>query len=785
MMRYRIKLVLILLGMVVLLQASSYIATRTVIRDAVIDDVYRELDRGGSLFSQLMTTRARQLAQSVNVLTDDFGFKQAVASRERATIRSALTNHAARVDADLALVIDLDGKLAASSGELSAERYEMFAELKASLAGGGTRYAPLVIDGTLYQVVFSPINAPVRIGTAGIGFEIDQALSDHLKSLTDLDVSFLLQDEASAHYLSGTLDQAARTKLQELPELTQAQTRNVWRTDDVLYNRVLIADQPQTVIAVLQVPLARALKPFAVLDTQLLTLAISFLVVAGVIALILARNVTEPVKRLAGIARTIAQGNYDSPIAAQGKDEFAELTRAFTSMQSAISERERKIVFQAEHDSLTGLANRSQVFPLLQQAVADADQRGGVALVAVVDIYKFTQINDTLGAETGDQVLQELASRLRLFTGADGRVLRLGSDEFLLLITDTSVDEGIKKIWELRNGSSQPLRIDASDIRAELNVGYAVYPLDGTRSELLLRRANLALNHARQSYVGVSGYHSGWDEDHLRRLQLLSDFRPALECGEIALYFQPKITPAASFPVGGEALVRWHHPQLGFVNPEEFINVIESAGQISLLTRWVIEQTIILLARLHSERQHLVISINLSALDLLEDDLCEYVTALLQKYRVGSTCLCFEVTESAIMREADKSLGNLERLHQLGALLSIDDYGTGYSSLSQLKKLPVDELKIDKSFVLDLDNNADDKQIVKSTIELSHSLGLKVTAEGVETALSRDWLLANGCDTLQGYYYSKALPGAEFEQWLKRFLLQQDGEVEDEQIHDS
>jgi len=204
-MRYRIKLVLILLGMVVMLQTSSYIATRTVIRDAVIDNAYRELDRGGSLFSQLMTTRARQLAQSVNVLTDDFGFKQAVASGESATIRSALTNHAARVDADLALVIDLDGKLAASSGVLSTERYQMFSELKTALAGGGTRYAPLVIDGALYQVVFSPINAPVQIGTAGIGFEIDQTLSDHLKSLTDLDVSFLLQDGERVEYLSGTL----------------------------------------------------------------------------------------------------------------------------------------------------------------------------------------------------------------------------------------------------------------------------------------------------------------------------------------------------------------------------------------------------------------------------------------------------------------------------------------------------------------------------------------------------------------------------------------------------
>jgi diguanylate cyclase (GGDEF)-like protein len=774
MMRYRIKLVLILLGLVVALQTSSYIATRTVIRDTVIEGAYRDLDSGGRLFSQLMTTRARQLAQSVNVLTADFDFKQAVASNERATIRSALDNHLARIDADIALVIDLEGQLTASSTELNLAKTSLVSELQGALSASGTLYAPMVIDGALYQVVFSPINAPVKISTAGIGFEIDQDLSEHLKSLTDLDVSFWWQHSGQAHYLNGTLNRPVHEHLYQPNTKPHQPHQKVWRNGDVLYNRVLISEQPQTIVAVLQAPLARALKPFAVLDTRLISLALTFLVVAGFIALVLARNVTRPIQNLAGVARVIAKGNYDSPVTVRGKDEFTDLSRAFTRMQQAIAEREKKIVFQAQYDSLTGLANRSQVFPLLQQALALADQRQQIALIAIVDIYKFTLINDTLGADIGDLVLQELAARLRLFVHNEGRAIRLGSDEFLLVLHAATMTEASKKIEQLHQSSSEPLHIDQSDIRAELNIGYAHYPTDGDRPELLLRRANLALNHARQSMNGVSAYHRGWEEDHLRRTRLLGDFKTALKQHQIKLHYQPKITPAASNPVSAEALVRWQHPTLGFVNPEEFISVIESAGQITILTRWVIAQAAKLVARLQKQQQPITVAINLSALDLLDDKLCAYITQQLSDHHIPAHSLCFEVTESAVMREAEKSLATLKQLHQLGTRLAIDDYGTGYSSLSQLKKLPVDELKIDKSFVLGLDHNTDDQEIVKSTIELSHSLHLSVTAEGVETAASRDWLLANGCDTLQGYYVSKAVSADAFIEWLEHFLTRDD-----------
>lgn len=771
---YRFKLMLILLGLVVALQASSYIATRVVIRDAVVEEAYRELERGSELFSQLMQTRAQQLAQSVSVLTDDFGFKEAVATADRATIRSVLVNHAARIQADMALVLDDNRQLVASSMNLPAEQYQLLRQLEPVSVDSGSRYSLVVINGTLYQFVLSPIMAPLQIGTAGIGFEIDETLSAHLQKLTDLEVSFVADVAGQPSYLSGTLTSEARNQLMAEKPFAHSGEQSVWRAGDMLNSVVVLAQTPQLVSAVLQVPLAHALKPFAVLDTQLLTLAFSFFVGAGLIAMFLARSVTRPVRELAGVARKIADGHYGSPVRVYGGDEFTDLAQAFTRMQTAIAEREQEILYQAEHDSLTDLANRSQVFPRLHQTIDTCQAAGQQLVVMVVDIYKFTQINDTLSPETGDRVLRAVGGHLEALVGEQGRALRLGSDEFLLLMPVADAAQALEFTEQVVRQFDRTLHLDETDIKIELNMGYAVFPEQGESAELLLRRANLALNQARQSHEFVCRYRSGWDEDHLRRLQLFADFKQALLNDEISLYYQPKIDPRQREHVGAEALIRWVHPEFGFVNPEEFIAVIESAGQISLLTRWVIRTAVKQVQQLRAQGIELTMSVNLSALDLLEDDLHSYISKLLHEHELPSCCLCLEITESAIMQEAERSMANIQRLHELGLLISIDDYGTGYSSLSQMKRLPVTELKIDKSFVLDLDSNEDDRQIVKSTIELGHTLGLSVTAEGVETEQSRDWLVANGCDILQGYLYSKPVPAREFGHWLERYLREGD-----------
>ncbi|MDO3388090.1 EAL domain-containing protein [Gilvimarinus sp. SDUM040013] len=767
---YRAKLLLVLLGLVVLLQASSYVATRIVIRDAVLQDAYRKLEQGSQLFSQLMQTRAQQLSQSVSVLTDDFGFKEAVATADRATIRSALINHSARVQADIALVLDNDKGLVASSVKISEDQLAVLEKIDEAASAGSVRYFPIIINNTLYQFVLSPIRAPLQIGTAGIGFEIDQALSAHLKTMTGLEVSFIATPNNEVQYLSGTLLTDEKQRLLQAEEREHWLNTDVWRSGDMLSSSVSVAKVPDQVTAVLQVPLATALKPFAVLDTQLLSLALSFFIGATLIALVFARSVTKPVQLLAKVARKIAGGQYDSPVQVSGRDEFSELANAFNSMQTAISEREQEIRYQAEHDSLTTLANRSQVFPCLSKALELCQEDHKMLVVMIVDIYKFTQINDTLSPEMGDEVLREVGAKLQALVSVQGTAIRLGSDEFLLINPVASMQHATAFAEQIEAQFEHSLELASTDIKVELNIGFTVYPDQGGSPELLLRRANLALNKARQSHLFIVQYEAGWDEDHLRRLQLFADFKEALINEEICLHYQPKVGASDGSKIGAEALIRWMHPTFGFVNPEEFIAVIESAGQISLLTRWVIRAASMQAKQLWSQGHQLRMSVNLSALDLLEDDLPDFIRKILQELELPPEALCLEITESAIMQETERSLANLNRLHNLGLMLSIDDYGTGYSSLSQMKQLPVGELKIDKSFVMDLDSNEEDRQIVKSTIELGHTLGLKVTAEGVETELTRDWLIANGCDTLQGYFYSKPVPARDFHHWLEQYL---------------
>lgn len=763
---YLVKVLVLLLGLVMILEASSYVATRLVIHDAVTNNARQELQRGGELFKQLMQSQAEQLALSVSVLIDDFGFKEAVATGDAATIRSALTNHAARINADLGVVFDNRHQWITSTLSLPPERFEFTQILADEANQSRTIYTSLVINDKPYQFVLSPIRAPIIIGMAGIGFEIEDQFTQSLKRLTGLEVSFVHVNGQAVDYFSGTLDDSERDELTHMLQTTPMSAAQVIQTPTMMSLLVPLTPEPTGLAAVLQIPLEQVFLPFARVNTQLLWLTLIFSVLAALLALLLARSVTQPVSALANVAKRITGGDYNTPVQVQSNDELGDLAQGFTKMQSAIAERERHITYQAEHDSLTQLINRGRLFTELDHAIANAQaQQSRFALLAM-DIDNFTRINDTLSPEIGDQVLQSVAQRIATHAGTTGVAVRLGSDEFALILLGGDAQRGQQEAHALLARFQPDIRLTALSLNVDINIGLVVYPDDGDRPETLLRRANLALNQSRSSQTRITVYQSGWDESHLRRLALFGELRNALLSGQISLNYQPKVYLANRRQLGAEALVRWQHPELGFVNPEEFITVAESTGQISLLTRWVVKTAISQLSQFKAQGYDLRMSVNLSALDLLDHTLPEYIHALLSEYRLDPQSLCLEITESAIMGEAETSLHNLERLRLLGLVLSIDDFGTGYSSLSQLKKLPVSELKIDKSFIFNLVSNADDQLIVRSTIDLGHTLGLSITAEGVETQNIERLLEDMGCDTVQGYLYSKALPAAAFQQWL-------------------
>lgn len=765
---YLIKLLAFLLGLVVTLEAISYVATRVVIKKAVTQNARTELLAGGELFSRIMQKNVEQLALSVKILTEDFGFKEAVTTQDEKTIISALNNHSARISADIGVLITEHGKLIASDQNFALQVDDEFLALTARAKAKGQAYDIIRVNGRAYQFVMYAVKAPVVIGLAGMGFEIKKEFSLDLKKLTGLEVSFIHRDGTEMRYLNGTLKaEYLRDLLKQLPQ--HPALGEVFIYDDLMSLAVPAARQNENVRAVLQVPLSEVLAPYSRLNVQLFFLALTFSLVAALAAWMLARSVTKPVTLLADIARRIAGGFYATPIAVQSNDELGDLAKAFISMQKAIGEREQQVLYQSEHDPLTGLPNRLRIFPELQNAISRSLAVKQNVYLLVMDIKNFTQVNDELSQEIGDAVLRDVGQKIaRIIT--HGEVLRLGSDEFLAIMMAADADAISETIELIHSAFKTPLVISGIQVSVDVNIGIAAYPSDADSAETLLRRASLALNEGRISERHSCWYQAGWDEQHLRRLHLFREFESSLHAGYISLYYQPKINLEQPDTLGAEALVRWRHPELGFVAPDEFIGVIESSGQITLLTRWVLKTAIAQLRQLLDEKIKITCSVNLSALDLLVDDLPAYVAKLLQANRVPAENLYLEITESAIMREADKCLHNLQRLRSLGVTLSIDDFGTGYSSLSQLKKLPVSELKIDKSFILNLDTSADDQLIVRSTIELGHTMGLSITAEGVESEAIKTVLKQYGCDTAQGYLYSKPLPAADFTRWVHDYL---------------
>jgi len=762
---YLIKVLLLLLGLVLLVELSSYITTRVVVRDTVVDGARSELQRGGEVFAQSVRARAEQLALSVRVLTDDFGFKEAVASRDAATIRSALNNHAARIQADIAVVADEQGQLVASTQNRAPSSWSFLTEYAQDVGRSGA-HSTMMIGDRPYQFVLAEMRAPLRIGVVGMGFEVDDEMTEQLKRLTGLDISFVsLAGERSA-YLSGTLGGDKRSELLSRLDRQRPPPEEVVTSQDALTLFLPVAREPTALAAVLQVPLARALAPFSRLNRQLFWVAVGFSVLAALLAFVIARGVTQPVSALARVARRVAGGHYDTPVPVRSRDELGELAEGFTQMQKAIAEREHHILYQARHDRLTGLINRSELFRALESAIGRSTSTGESFSLLVADVDNFTRINDALSPEIGDQVLVEVARLLQAELGPEESVARLGSDEFALIVRE---HEGSPVAFAERLLAcfARDLSVKGAHLGVDLNMGLVHFPEHGDSPEVLLRRANLALNWARSEQRRVITYQSGWDENHLRRLQLFGDFKQALDSGQISLSYQPKLGLDGGDSLGVEALIRWRHPELGQVNPEEFVGVVESSGQVGLLTRWVLRTSLEQLARWP---EALSLSVNLSALDLMDSQLPDVVDKHLRKFDLAPERLWLEITESAVMQEAELSMATMGKLKALGVQLSIDDFGTGYSSLSQLKKLPVSELKIDKSFVLNLDQSEDDQLIVRSTIELGHTLGLTITAEGVESQAIESLLVGYGCERGQGYYYAKPMPAAEAGQWVRQHL---------------
>lgn len=781
---FQARLTFAMLLILLLAQLATLLLVLNTTRDSIRDDIHQQLQVGANVFKQLLETRTDQLLSMVSVLAADFGFKAAVGSEDSATIRSALENHGARAGADLVTLIDLQGKEIAST---LSEHHNLPRAVYRSLIDKGSEdgfwISTLMIDGKPYQAVMVSIDAPLPMAWVMMGFAIDQSLAQRLQKLTGLMVSFYAESVQYPPYLVSTYHQPQKLQ-QALP---------VTFNKDVVFNRSSSPQNVQTlsvaeeeyltlqiplqldygqVLAYLQRPLGEAMQGFYALRLNIILLTIFATAIAIIVSVTTARGVSRPLQSLSSATQRVAQGEYGVRVDTQSADEFAELANAFNQMQQGIAEREQRILHHAHYDDLTGLPNRRLAEDRLQSVIISAKSRAQPVAVLLVGLSQLKSINASLGHLVGDVVLQEVARRLVSQVGEVATIARLDGNEFLLVLENTDIDRAIEISNMLTHALQQTIQLDAARVLVNMYIGIAQFPEHGDSPQLLIQRAQIAMQDAKSQSQPLLVYQAGRDEGHLRQLSILSDLKRAIEQDEFELYYQPKIASPSGEVREVEALIRWIHPQHGFMPPDEFIPIAEQSGSISLLTRWVFNQVVKQCKQWQQQDLNIDIGINLSALDLRDVDLPVTLNKLLDNYDVPARQLVLEITESAVMRDETVAQDILGRFRSMGMRIAIDDYGTGYSSLAQIKTLPVTELKIDKSFVMNLHRDNDDAVIVKSTIEMGHNMGLSVTAEGVETEVIRNILEEYGCDMLQGYYFSRPLPADAFVEWLASFQVE-------------
>ncbi|HEX3326186.1 MAG TPA: EAL domain-containing protein [Actinomycetota bacterium] len=425
--------------------------------------------------------------------------------------------------------------------------------------------------------------------------------------------------------------------------------------------------------------------------------------------------------------------------------------------------------YQATHDSLTGLPNRALFHDRLQQAIVTVARSGAAVAVMLMDLDRFKEINDALGHQTGDLVLQEMSLRLGGLVREGDTIARLGGDEFALVVSALDDSAAVQIVaTRILRGFDEPFMVNGMALHIGASLGIAIYPEQGSSPDVLIQRADVAMYVAKTNRTGYEYYSPESDYHSPARLELVDDLRLAINERELSLHYQPKVDFRTGRVVGVEALARWTHSKRGAIPPLEFIGLAEQSGLINPLTFHVLDRALEQMKDWLEKGIDLDVSVNLSLQSLLDLHLPTVVAGMLRKWDVPPAHLILEITESCMMSDPTRTMAILNKLNDMGVRLSVDDFGTGYSSLSYLKRLPVTELKIDKSFVMEMLTDESNAVIVRSTIDLARNLGLTVVAEGVATDAIYNTLVHLGCNIAQGFHISRPVPAQEIEAWLQR-----------------
>ena len=719
-----------------------------------------------NVLKQNLKQQEQVLITSANVLTADFGFKQAVATQDTKTLQSALLNHGQRIKADLMVLIDLNGEFIASNN--NSYSLEQLSKHLNALPLKAVNAQMLAINDSIYQIILAPVKAPRTIAYAIIGFRIDQNTLSQLRELLSLDITFL----ANKHIIQSSLTKDALAN------------ENVFGANltgiSLLLSSASFFHQPieittaNNISAVLSAsldPLHRDINRL-IIATVLAILFILFIAIS--LSRILSKRITQPLDKLMNITKNISDGNFLVPqLNNRFPKELEKLYGGFSLMSSAIKQREEKITYQAERDLLTGLYNRYKI-------INDIDVLLKLNLQIVLinlNIKGFKALNDTIGITNGDIILKEIALRLGNFhkqsqTPKHCLLSRPNADEFIVAITISEEQQINGFISQLRNELERPFYLDGIDLSLQIYYGIVNSLEHGNDGEKLIRRASMAAANAVKSNNTLQFYQNGDDEAYLYKLNLIEELKIALEqdSGNLFLTYQPKLNLKTKQVDKAEALIRWIDKNNEFVNPEMFIALAEQSGLIVTLTQWVIRQAAHQIQIWNQQGLYFNVSVNLSAQDIQHEQFVHFLLETTTHYCVDPSSIILELTERDIAENEALVIAKLTHLKSLGFEISVDDYGIGQSSLAKLKNLPVDELKIDKCFILKLNESSQDQDIVESTITLGHKLGLRVVAEGVENQPSLDLLTQFNCDYIQGYYLAKPQKAEQLSEWYAHYV---------------
>ena len=479
------------------------------------------------------------------------------------------------------------------------------------------------------------------------------------------------------------------------------------------------------------------------------------------------RAVVVPLRVLEQAAQRIEAGDYAVRLSPTQVEEIDRVGQSLNAMVQAIAQHEQQVNQLAYFDALTGLPNRTSLF------AATSGTDGTYDGIALLDLARLKTVNETLGYTTGDSLIQATAQRVQRQLQqhpelAQALAVRLSGGSLAVAWRGATREALANWLEHLAVAMAAPVHCSGHSVDANLVVGLADqgdadHPVP---IQTLLRNAEVALNHAKRSKTDHAWYSASMDAARLSHLSLVSDLRQAVAQSQLQMWLQPKFDLHSTRPVGAEALVRWQHPQRGFISPAEFVPFAEQTGYISMLTRWMVERALITLTDWEKTHPDLYIAVNISTHDLRSSDFRSIVQSLLQRHRVDPARLRLEIVESGLMDDPQASVAELRALRDMGIGLSIDDFGTGYSSLAYLQQLPVSELKIDRSFVQHIDRQDTTQRLFKTMVDMGKALGLSITAEGVETAAERDTIIALGCEVMQGYLASKPLHGEALQAWL-------------------